>query len=63
MDSKPAHVSLYVPRELREAIAREAERNDRSMSAEIRRAIAAHVSAPEDALSPPVSTAPEGAEK
>ena len=65
MASNAAHVSLYVSRELREAIQRSAAENDRSLSAEVRVALCAYTSAP---LGSAVShlagpSAPRGAEK
>ena len=38
-----SHVSLFVSRELREALEREAARNDRSLSAEVHTALPSHL--------------------
>ena len=46
MAPKTSHVSLFVPRDLREALERLAARHDRSLSAEIRTAIRAYTAAP-----------------
>ena len=42
MASNAAHVSLYVSRELREALEQSAGANDRSLSAEVRVALRAY---------------------
>ena len=46
MDSNAAHVSLYMPTELREELERSAAANDRSLSAELRTALRVYVSSP-----------------
>jgi hypothetical protein len=52
MDRNMSHVSVFVSRELRDAIERSAAENDRSLSAEVRVALRAYTARSSDAFSP-----------
>ena len=63
MERNKSHLSLFVPTKLREAIEQSAAQNDRSLSAEVRCAIRAHVRPPRVCRLPSGGSIPEGAEK
>ena len=63
MDSKPAHVSLYVSRELREAIGRSAAENDRLLRPRFGSPFALTRPSPRARRSPYGGSTPERTEK
>lgn len=61
MAANTSHVSFFVPQELRDQIEQAARANDRTLSAEIRRALRAHISSnPSAAVVSPGRRAAEG---